>query len=78
LTKLDETARQLELDLDGRLVQMSSDIISAAHTQLEKAPDVVLKGLGTRNAQELGKQLDDACGQLKSVQRGIEAQSHHC
>jgi len=33
---------------------------------------VVLKELGTRNAQELGKQLDDACGQLKSVQKGIE------
>ena len=72
MTKLDETAHQLESDLENRLVQMSSDIISGAHTQLEKALDVVLKELGTRNAQELGKQLEDACEHLKSVQRGIE------
>jgi hypothetical protein len=72
MDKLDESARQLESDLDSRLVQMGSDIISGARTQLEKALDVVLKELGTRNAQELGKQLDDACGQLKSVQQGIE------
>jgi hypothetical protein len=51
---------------------MSSDIISGARTQLERALDVVLKELGTRNSQELGKQLEDACGQLKSVQKGIE------
>jgi hypothetical protein len=72
MDKLDESARQLESDLDSRLVQMGSDIISGARTQLEKALDVVLKELGTRNAQELAKQLDDACGHLKSVQNGIE------
>jgi hypothetical protein len=72
MAKLDESAHQLESDLDSRLVQMGSDIISGARTQLERALDVVLKELGTRNAQELGKQLDDACGQLKSIQTGIE------
>jgi hypothetical protein len=72
MAKLDETARQLESDLDSRLVQMGSDIISGARTQLERALDVVLKELGTRNSQELGKQLDDACEHLKSVQKGIE------
>jgi DNA anti-recombination protein RmuC len=72
MAKLDESARQLESDLDSRLVQMGSDIISGARTQLERALDVVLKELGTRNSQELGKQLDDACEHLKSVQKGIE------
>jgi hypothetical protein len=72
IAKLDESARQLESDLENRLVQMSSDIISGARTQLERALDVVLKELGTRNSEELGKQLDDACGQLKNVQKGIE------
>src|SRR6202030_3614710 len=48
MSKLDESARQLESDLDSRLVQMGSDIISGARTQLERALDVVLKELGTR------------------------------
>jgi hypothetical protein len=39
---------------------------------LEKALDVVLKELGTRNSQELSKHLEDACEHLKSVQQGIE------
>jgi len=72
MAKLEESARELESDLDSRLVQMGSDIISGARTQLERALDVVLKELGTRNSQELGKQLDDACEHLKSVQKGIE------
>jgi hypothetical protein len=72
MAKLEESARRLESDLESRLVQMGSDIISGARTQLEKALDVVLKELGTRNSQELSKQLEDACEHLKSVQRGIE------
>jgi len=72
MAKLDESARRLESDLDRRLVQMGSDIISGARTQLEKALDVVLKELGTRNSQELSKHLEDACEHLKSVQQGIE------
>jgi hypothetical protein len=72
MDKLDESARKLESDLDSRLVQMGSDIISGARTQLEKALDAVLKELGTRNSQELGKQLDDACEHLQGVQKSIE------
>ena len=72
MAKLEDSAHQLESDLDSRLVQMGSDIISGARTQLEKALDVVLKELGTRNSQELDKQLDDAREHLKSVQKGIE------
>jgi len=70
--KLDESARKLESELDARLVRMGSDIISGARTQLENALDVVLKELGTRNAKELDHQLDQARGQLKTVQKGIE------
>ena len=72
LAKLNESVRQLESDLDARLSRMASDIISGARTQLDRAVDVVLKELGTRNAKELEHQLDAACGQLKAVQKGIE------
>jgi gas vesicle protein len=73
ITKLDESARQLESDLDNRLVRMGSDIISGARTQLQSAVDVVLKELSTRNAKELGNQLDEACERLKNAQKQIEA-----
>jgi hypothetical protein len=72
MAKLDESAHKLESDLDNRLVRLGSDIISGARTQLEHALDVVLKELGTRNAKELGNQLEEARGQLKKVQKGIE------
>jgi gas vesicle protein len=72
MAKLGESARKLESDLDSRLVQMGSDIIAGARTQLEKALDTVLKELSTRNSQELGRQRDEACEHLKSVQKGIE------
>lgn len=70
--KLDDSARKLESELDGRLVRMASDIISGSRTQLENALDVVLKELGTRNAKELEVQLEAARAQLKTVQKGIE------
>jgi hypothetical protein len=72
MAKLDDSARKLESDLDSRLVQMGSDIISGARTQLERALDEVLKELGTRNSHELGKQLEDACDHLQGVQKSIE------
>jgi len=73
MDKLDESAHKLESDLDSRLVQMGSDIISGARTQLERALDEVLKELGTRNSHELGKQLEDACDHLQGVQKSIES-----
>jgi len=72
MAKLDESAHKLESDLDSRLVQMGSDIISGARMQLEKALDEVLKELGTRNSHELGRQLEDACDHLQGVQKSIE------
>ena len=73
IAKLDEAARRLESDLDAHLALLASDIVFHARTQLESAVDVVLKELGTRNAKELGTQLDAACEQLRVVQKGIEA-----
>jgi hypothetical protein len=72
IAQLDDTACRLESGMDSRLSQMASDQISAARVQLESAVDVVLKELGTRNAKELDRQLDEARGKLKIVQKGIE------
>jgi hypothetical protein len=72
IVQLDDTATRLESGMETRLSQMASDQISAARVQLEGAVDVVLKELGTRNAKELDRQLDEARGKLKVVQKGIE------
>ncbi len=72
MVQLDDTACRLESGMETRLSQMASDQISAARVQLEGAVDVVLKELGTRNAKELDRQLDDARAKLKVVQKGIE------
>jgi hypothetical protein len=72
MAQLDDIACRLESGMETRLSQMASDQISAARVQLETAVDVVLKELGTRNAKELDRQLDEARGKLKIVQKGIE------
>ena len=72
IAELDDTACRLESGMDARLSQMANDAISGARIQLETQVDVVLKELGSRNAKELGNQLDDACGKLKTVQKNIE------
>lgn len=72
IAELDDCACRLESGLDARLTQMASNAVSGARIQLESAVDVVLKELGSRNAKELGNQLEDACGKLKTVQKGIE------
>ena len=55
-----------------RLVRVASDIISGARSQLESALNIVLKDFGTRNAEELAAQLDDASNRLRIIQKGIE------
>jgi hypothetical protein len=72
IVKLDESARRLESDLDARLERMAGDVLSAAHAQLENAAQLIVKQLETRNAQDLSNQLDDACGRLRIIQKGIE------
>lgn len=72
MAQLDDTACRLESGMETRLSQMASDQISGARVQLESAVDVVLRELGSRNAKELDRQLDEARGKLKVVQKGIE------
>ncbi len=73
MAKLDESARRLESGLDQRLSQMASDAARTARSQMESALEAALNELGTRNAQELGNQLDEASANLKIIQTGIEA-----
>jgi hypothetical protein len=70
---LDESARRLEADLDVRLTRVTSDVVSAAHAELQKAAETIGRQMETRHAKELGDQLDDACGRLQIIQKGIEA-----
>ena len=51
----------------------ASNTVSSTRKQLENAVDSILVDMGTRSSQELGRQLDEACGRLKVVQREIEA-----
>ncbi len=72
MAELDESARRLESGLDKRLSQMASDTVRTARAQMESALEVALNELSTRNAQELGNQLDEASANLKLIQKGIE------
>ena len=72
VSSLDEFARRLESDLDSRLAQMSSEVVSRTRTQLESNVSIILKQMETRNAAELGSQLDSARGQLKQMQQEVE------
>jgi len=73
VAKVDEAARRLESDLDVRLTQVVRDVLSGAHAELEKAAETIVHQMKTRHAKELGDQLDDACGRLHIIQKGIEA-----
>jgi uncharacterized phage infection (PIP) family protein YhgE len=73
IAKLDESVRSLESGLDQRLSQMASDTIRNTRSELESAADTVLKEWTTRNVQALGNQLDEACENMKIVQKGIVA-----
>jgi hypothetical protein len=52
---------------------MASDTVRTARGQMEGALSVALTELGTRSAQELGNQLDEASANLKTIQKGMEA-----
>jgi len=72
MAKLDESARQLESGLDQRLSRMSSDTVRTTRAALDSALQEVLDELGTRNAEALASQLDEASAKLKTIQKGIE------
>jgi hypothetical protein len=70
--RLSEAAQRLESGLDQRLAQLASDMVSSTRSQMESAVDELLEELRKRNAQELEKQVQDACANLKIIQKGIE------
>lgn len=73
MAKLDESAQRLESGLDQRLSKLASDSVRTARSQMEAALEVALNELSTRNADQLGNQLDEAAANLKITQKGIEA-----
>ncbi len=73
MATLDESARQLESGLDQRLSRLASETVRSARGQLESALEAALNELGTRNAQELAHQLDEANVNLKTIQKEIES-----
>ena len=73
MAKLDESACRLESGLDKRLSQMASDTVRTARDEMESALETALNELSTRNAQELGSQLEEASANLKTIQKEIEA-----
>lgn len=72
LAKLDDSAKRLEADFDGHISAMASDTVAATKAQFESAAAGVLTQLNTRAAQQLGVQLEDACGRLKQVESEIQ------
>ena len=58
--------------MDARLTEMSGDVVARTRTQLESHVGAVLKQMETRNAVQLGNQLNAACGQLKAMEQEIE------
>lgn len=75
LGRLDDSARHLESEFDTHISGMASDLVSRTKLELENAVEAVFRQLKTRNARELGTQLDDACGRLKAVRSEVEAAS---
>jgi len=73
ITDLDESARSLESGLDKRLSEMASNTVRTMRGELESAADTILKNSTTRNLQTLESQLDDACRNMKIIEKGIVA-----
>jgi len=72
MAELDETAHRLESGLNTRLMKMATETVAAARAQLQSAADSIFENLAARNAKDVGHQLDEAMGRLKSAQSEIE------
>jgi len=72
IATLNESVRRLESDLDAHLEGIAAEIISDTRTQLESTVGVVLKDLQARGSNEAATRLDEACGQLRTIQNRIE------
>lgn len=70
---VDESARQLEAELDSRLGQVAEQMISGTRRRLESAAESVLKEFESQGAKVGSEQLEQACERLRNTQQGIEA-----
>jgi len=70
---VDESARQLEADLDTRLTQVADEIAASTQNRLKSATETALAEFGNRGARVSAEQLAEACERLKTTQQGIEA-----
>ena len=73
IAKLADTVQSLESGLDHRLNQMCGRTISETRHELERAAAAIFAEVTTRGAQALGKQLDEVCEKIKTVQKEIIA-----
>lgn len=71
IARLDESAQTLESGLDQRLSQMASNTVKDARNQLESVANNIHDELATKSVKVLARQLDDASGNMKAVQKGI-------
>ena len=75
IAQLDASARELESGLDQRLSLLASHTVTSVRGQLESLVEALLQDLSTRNAQELERQLEQACSQLRNFQHEVDASS---
>jgi predicted nucleic acid-binding Zn-ribbon protein len=73
IAKLNEAATSLESGMDQRLSRMSSDRVQETRSQLESVANEIFAELTARSAKALGNQLDEASGNMKTVQIGTVA-----
>ena len=73
ISKLDDSASRLESGLERQLQEMADHAVSHARTELERATDAILKQAALRNTQALGNQLDEACANMVTFQKGTVA-----
>jgi hypothetical protein len=72
IATLNDAVRRLESDLDAHLEKIAGEIVADSRGQLETAVGAALKDLQARGSDEVGKGLDELCGQLRTIQNRIE------
>jgi hypothetical protein len=73
ISKLDQSASHLESGLDKRLGEMASDAIRSTRAELESVTETICKEASNRNLEALAKQLDEACANMITFQKGTVA-----
>jgi hypothetical protein len=73
IAKLNESTRSLESGLDQRLSRLSSDTVRETRNQFEIMSSEILEELTKRSVKMLSDQLEEASGNMKTVQNGIAA-----